>query len=257
LALSGKTLLEFMEMTEVDALLQGGYLEIPDIYTGKAMAIRIAEGRFHTGPERSTELLINGDVSGKDTQLQITSVSLKEANQLTESLPADLIFNIGDIAFKAQTQLSLPLDFTKLSLKLNADIPKLDRLNEFTGFALPPYGPLKLSAELSLDEVQYQLKHLILNVGSSELEGSGHLRPLGRFNRPDIAISLSSDLIQMDDFKVGNWRAWLPNDDKKTKEPEESKPEEHKQTLVLSPEGLSWANLEVSLGVNNVRSGND
>lgn len=257
LALSGKTLLEFMETTEVDALLQGGYLEIPDIYTGRAMTIHIAEGRFHTGPERSTELLINGDVSGKDTQLQITSVSLKEANQLTESLPADLIFNIGDIAFKAQTQLSLPLDFTKLSLKLSADIPNLDRLNEFTGVALPPYGPIKLSAELSLDEVQYQLKHLILNVGNSELEGSGHLRPLGRFNRPDIALSLSSDLIQMDDFKVGNWRAWLPNDDKKTKEPEETKPTEQKQPLVLSPEGLSWANLELSLDVNNVRSGND
>ncbi|MDP2571125.1 AsmA family protein [Vibrio penaeicida] len=258
LSLSGKTLLEFMEMTQVQAVLEGGYLKVPDIYTGKSMDIRISEGRFHTGPELNTELLLTGSVQDKKTTLSIHSVSLKEANRLSESLPANVLFTLGDIKIEASTDIALPLDFTQLELQLNAAIPNLERLNEFTGVKLPPYGPIDLSAKLSLDDVQYQLQQLVLNIGESELIGTGQLRPLGKYSRPDIALSLSSSLIQMDDFKVGNWKAWIPN--AANQEASNHKPtvkENTTQPLIVSPEGLSWANVEMSLEVSNVRSGND
>ncbi|OAN11225.1 AsmA protein [Photobacterium jeanii] len=260
--LSGRTVLELMEMAEIKARLSGGQLALADTYTGKALDVYLSAGDFVTGPDTQTALTIQGQVEKRPIKLAFNSVSLKQANDGRKTLPATMKLTIGDMAFNANSELALPLDFKKLKVNLDAAIPNLNRLNHFTGVDLPPYGPIKFQAKLASDELGYRFTDLLVKVNQSELKGHGDIQPQGRFNRPDIRVALTAPFIQLDDFKVKGWQAWL-DEAQKQQEAEseatanESTADSEQAAPVISPEGLDWVNADFRLKVNEVRSGKD
>ncbi|PSU86774.1 AsmA protein [Photobacterium kishitanii] len=255
-SLSGRTLLELMEQAKIDAQLNGGQLKLADSYTGKAFNIILNQGHFVTGPNTATHLTLDGRAANKPVAINLDSVSLKQANDGRKSIPVKLSANVGEISFKAQSQVVLPIDPKKLNLTFEATTPNLNRFDDFTGIKLPPYGPVKVAASLSMDKIGYHLRNMIINVGSSTLKGHGDfLPPLkgdGR-NRPDVKLVLNAPFIQINDFKLKNWQAWLP-ENQKSKQVIASN---HQPVDAISPQGLNLLNAVFKLNVGNVRSGKD
>ncbi|PSU95561.1 AsmA protein [Photobacterium kishitanii] len=255
-SLSGRTLLELMEQAKIDAQLNGGQLKLADSYTGKAFNIILNQGHFVTGPNTATHLTLDGRAANKPVAINLDSVSLKQANDGRKSIPVKLSANVGEISFKAQSQVVLPIDPKKLNLTFEATTPNLNRFDDFTGIKLPPYGPVKVAASLSMDKIGYHLRNMIINVGSSTLKGHGNfLPPLkgdGR-NRPDVKLVLNAPFIQINDFKLKNWQAWLP-ENQKSKQVIASN---HQPVDAISPQGLNLLNAVFKLNVGNVRSGKD
>lgn len=255
-SLSGRTLLELMEQAKIDAQLNGGKLKLADSYTGKAFNITLNQGHFVTGPNTATHLTLDGRAANKPVAINLDSVSLKQANDGRKAIPVKLSANVGEITFNAQSQVVLPIDPKKLNLTFEATTPNLNRFNDFTGIKLPPYGPVKVVASLSMDNIGYHLRDMIINVGSSTLKGHGDfLPPLkgdGR-NRPDVKLVLNAPFIQVNDFKLKNWQAWLPEKQKSKKVIVSNQ----QPVDVISPKGLNLLNADFKLNVANVRSGKD
>lgn len=259
-ALSGRTVMELMETTEVNARLFGGSVSIADIYTGRAMDVYLDSGYFVTGPDTATKLQLAGKAAGKAANIQLDSISLRQANDGRDTMPVSLAVTLGDMRFNASSQVALPLDPHQLNIEFDAFTPNLDRLSAFTGAELPPYGPVTLAAKLSLDDLGYHLRDMLVQVNSSQLTGYGTvLPPRRKSGKPDIELALNAPFIQLDDFKVGNWKAWATSNntpDAKASQSSEGASEE-KTVPVISPKGLELANARFSLNVNEVRSGND
>ncbi|PSV08777.1 AsmA family protein [Photobacterium leiognathi] len=257
LSLSGRTVLELMEQAKVEAQLNGGKLRVADTYTGKAFDVALRQGKFITGPDTATHLTISGKAADKPVNIVIDSVSLKQANDGRKSVPVTLTANVGDIALNAESDVSLPINPQKLNLTFKATTPNLDRFNAFTGLELPPYGPVTVAASLSTDKVGYHLRNMLVQVGSSKLQGKGDfLPPMKGQDRPTVSLDLRAPFIQIDDFKVKNWQAWLPKDSKEKTAPAKTTTAD-KPVPVLSPEGLNKLNANFKLNVGEVRSGKD
>ncbi|KJG32630.1 AsmA family protein [Photobacterium angustum] len=255
LSLSGRTVLELMEQAKVEAQLNGGKLRVADTYTGKAFDVALRQGKFITGPDTATHLIISGQAANKPVNIEIDSVSLKQANDGRKSVPVTLTANVGDIALNAESDVSLPINPQKLNLTFKATTPNLDRFNAFTGLELPPYGPVTVAASLSTDKVGYHLRNMLVQVGSSKLQGKGDfLPPMKGQDRPTVSLDLRAPFIQINDFKVKNWQAWLPKDSKEKTTPAKTV---DKPVPVLSPEGLNKLNANFKLNVGEVRSGKD
>ncbi|MGF1735902.1 AsmA family protein [Photobacterium satsumensis] len=261
-SLSGRSILELMEHTEVDAALIGGHANIADSYTGKALAVKLDQGRFVTGPDTATRLTINGMAAGKAASFKLSSISLKEANDGRSTLPVSLAASLGDMRFDANSNLSLPIDPQALNLTFEVFTPNLDRLEAFSDIDLPPYGPITLAASLSMDSKGYHLNDMKVQVNDSQLTGTGAwLPPLKADQRPRLELAFRAPFIQLDDFKAGDWQAWESTDeeansahnDEATNEQDYLSP----NTALISTDGLDMLNANFSLDVDEVRSGED
>ncbi|MFD2179679.1 AsmA family protein [Veronia pacifica] len=276
LSLSGRTVLELMEQAKVDTRFNGGVLKVADIYTGKAIDVYLNSGSFVTGPDTATHLKMTGTASGLPVEVTLDSLSLRQANDGRSKVPLTMAVSLGDTHFTARSDVVVPLDLKTMTVKVAADTPSLDRFNRFTGADLPPYGPINLSASMTMDEVGYRLQDLIVSVGSSKLTGHGNVIPpqaTNQLTRPKLELAFSAPFIQLDDFNIPHWSAWIP--EKKTSEAEGKKAEtkagvtsditdkkasgdaKDKPIPVVSPEGLLIADANFKLDVNEVRSGKD
>ncbi|PSW20828.1 AsmA family protein [Photobacterium sanctipauli] len=277
-ALSGSTLLELMEHTSVNAELFGGQASIADSYTGKAMTVKLDNGRFLTGPDTATVLSFHGIAAGQATRFKLDTLSLKQVNDGRDTLPVNLALNIGDMRFDAHSQLALPIDMQNLDMAFEAYTPNLDRFAAFSDIELPPYGPLTLKAQLASNQEGYHLSDLLIQVNESQLTGKGsYLPPLKPDAIPHLSLALRAPFIQLDDFKAGDWQPWEPEqpqeqatakegnlkqeattDEATTKEASNNEQvEPAPQTALISPEGLDMLTANFQLNVGEVRSGND
>ncbi|MGF1704129.1 AsmA family protein [Photobacterium makurazakiensis] len=259
ISLSGNTIIELMEHTAVNAQLLGGKASLADSYTGKALTVTLDNGKFITGPNTETMLSFNGMAAGQATSIKLETLSLKQANDGRETLPVDLAVNIADMRFNAQSQLSLPIDMQNLNLAFEAYTPNLDRFTPFSSIDLPPYGPVTLKAQLSLDDIGYHMKDMLIQVNNSQLTGLGTFLPPSQVgSKPDLSLALTAPFIQLDDFKVGEWQAWENEVD--VNKPSESTPPastEQEASALISPKGLERLNANFQLSVDEVRSGKD
>ncbi|MCW8330969.1 AsmA family protein [Photobacterium sp. SDRW27] len=264
--LSGRTVLELMEHTEVDARLFGGAVSIADTYKGKALDVYLDNGYFVTGPDTATRLELAGKAGGQAATIKLNSISLKEANDGRDTMPVNLAVTLGDMRFNASSNVALPVNPQQLNVEFDAFTPSLTRFNAFTGVELPPYGPVTLAAKLSLNDLGYHLRDMLVQVNDSKLTGSGTvLPPLKPNARPEIDLALHAPFIQLNDFKVNDWKAWAADSNtaisgensKIGEDTTKDYPPKNKAVPVISPEGLEFANARFKLDVDEVRSGND
>jgi AsmA family protein len=258
--LSGRTIIELMEQAKIEARMSGGELRLADVYTGKAINVALDNGHFITGPNDATQLKIAGQASERAVSIKLDSLSLKQANDGRKSLPVSLAVNVGDIAFNTYSNITLPMDMKRLNLAFDAYTPNLDHFNVFTGVELPPYGPVKLAAQMSMDDVGYHLRDMMVQVGDSKLMGKGNIiPPIKEKDRPFIDIALHAPFIQINDFKTSGWQAWLA--EKQTAEStladSSTNSNDGDAVPVISPKGLEIVNANFKLDVDEVRSGDD
>ena len=210
IALQGHTLREMASQSTLSATVTGGGLTLPDIYTGKQFAVKLEQGQFISGPELGTTLALTGQAGELPLSLKLTSESFSYTQQEVKQFPVALDVTLGETALSAESLIQLPLNRQQAKLALQAFTPNLNHFNRFTGIDLPPYGPITLAGAFSLDDIGYQLQDLLIKVNNSYLNGQGSfIPPKNPQDKPSINLVLTAPFIQLDDFGVKNWKAWL------------------------------------------------
>ncbi len=92
---------------------------------------------------------------------------------------------------------------SELGLALDASGTRFDNLNKLAHASLPPWGPWSAVGKFRMSPRGYEVNDLRLQVGESVLAGQGRLDTEG--GRPRIAIALTAPVVQLDDFKLGDW----------------------------------------------------
>jgi len=266
LSLSGDNAAQLLASTRLSAKLIGGYWHLVDPNTQARASVALNQGSLTASPQQPLRLSLTGQLKQLPLALELNSLSLAEFTQRPSELPIDLQLNIDKVELSAQATLPRPISANNLRLAMQLSSPSLNQLDNLHGIQLPPFGPIKLSGELHIDQQGYALNKMALAVATSELSGSASL--ITAKPKPQLAIALRANNIQLDDFKLGDWQGL-----EQTMPPKPSQGEarnKHKQESVdnaalaaeapqalLSQAVLRRVNADFALDVARVKSGED
>ena len=155
------------------------------------------EASLSAEPRERTRARIAGTAFGLPLALQAS------AAPLAQLLPAgggdfEVSGRIGEVAVSAGWQRNAPL-------RVKIDAPRLDAFDALLGRSLPKTGPVSLEATLRGLATQPRSAELALALGESRL--SGRIADERSNERRNIAITLRSDLLRLEDFGVPQWSA--------------------------------------------------
>ena len=185
--------------------------------------------------------------------------SLKELIEENRSWMA-LSLEIAGTRLDVQGDIDTLPDSHILQLKVGMAGETLSSLNQLVDLDLPPIKAYKAEAVLSQQEGQIDLSDFLIQAGESSLRGS---MKMNLSSQPATAsIELSSPLIQLDDFDVGEWSPEAADngsrDNQATardKVPATAGDDQLQE--ILSPEVLKAVNVSLEVAVEKVLSGKD
>ena len=136
---------------------------------------------------------------------------------------------------------------------------RLDSLDPLLGVMLPPWGPHHLSGTLRFLAGRRLSAELEAQVNESRLDGRAELDWSG--TRPRVQLEFEAPEIQLDDFELGDWRAFPagsePPSPTTAKTPNRARAQDATGTTILSEAGLRSIDGRISLRVGRVLSGPD
>jgi uncharacterized protein involved in outer membrane biogenesis len=251
---------DMLSRSELLGSIGGGRIVLRDPNTHGEARISLDKGELRADPGMPLRLTLKGALDDVPVSIALETA---RADQLADpKLP--LLFKLNAEAADTRVLLSgniaRPIG-SELELALDASGARFDNLNKLTRASLPPWGPWSASGKFRMSPRGYEVNDLRLQVGESMLNGQGRLDTEG--TRPRIVIALTAPIIQLDDFKFGDWS------------PVEKKPDEKPTTLtadevrskaaaasdqaqkLLSPEMLHRQDARLKVEVNQVLSGKD
>ena len=188
--------------------------------------------------------------------------SLQELIEENRSWTA-LSLEIAGTHFDIEGGIDILPDSHTLQLRVGMAGETLSSLNQLVELDLPPIKAYKTEAVLSSrQEGQIDLSKVLIEVGESSLRGS---MKVNISSQPAVAsIELSSPLIQLDDFDVGEWSPESvgngTSDNQATTIPEKKAPAsagDDQLQAIMSPEVLKAVNTSLEVVVEKVLSGKD
>ena len=127
----------------------------------------------------------------------------------------------------------------------------MNSLDDLLDVSLPPIEPYSMGGRFTMDEKGYRISDFDIRVGQSDLTGSAVLDTTGA--KPDLNIELTTKILKIDDFDLGEWSAVEPV----APQAKEEQMELEKVEMPLSPEIMQSFDARLAVNVNEVLSGND
>jgi len=251
LQLRGKSLHELLSQSEFAFRLTGGMLDLSDPKKGEDLRISDLEGSIAAKPDSPIVIALSGAVGVTPVVLSLEGMPLVEYVTDPGELPVTISFAAAGTKLDFSGAVDLPVNSKTFNLEMSLKGGKLDSLNEFLNISLPPFGPYSLKAQFAATETGYNLSDISITVGSSDLTGSMHYNDSGE--RPDVRVQLVSNILQLDDFALGEWSP----EGKDFSEEKGELAEEKEAPSLLSPEALSRLNARLTIKMAKVLSGND
>lgn len=258
LNLKGKTIQELIQQMRLRADLTGGFLRLTDANTGAATDIKVTTGSITAQPHQRLTFTMEGELKELPIRIEASTLPISRILSRTQLLNVQLSVHIADMSMLSYSTMTLPLDSSKMTLGVIFKTESLAELNPLLDMDLPPYGPFEIHGRFGKNPEGYEMRQSRIKVGDSSLVGEMRLNTLGE--KPELDIQLNSPSIQINDFKVGDWKAWAESDEN-TEQQQESgqteKPEDQDQAPLLSAETLNRMNARFLLNVDEVLSGDD
>ncbi|MEA3469195.1 MAG: AsmA family protein [Thermodesulfobacteriota bacterium] len=266
LQLKGDSLHELLKQSEFNFHLKGGILDLGNPDSGSDFLISKLDGKIGAKHGSAIGVSLNGIVDTTPVSITIKGMPLVKYIDDSGELPVTIVFAAAGAELDFSGAVGLPVDSKTFNLAMSLKGENLDTLDEFLNIDLPPFGPYSLDAKFAATDSGYDLSNLAIKVGSSDLSGSMSLNHKG--DRPEVTLQLTSKVLQLDDFALGDWsldgKKDSVEDEKEAKEqlPEKQVVEEKSsQPAVipsfLSPESLSRFNGSLSIEMEQVLSGKD
>ena len=225
-----------------------------------AFTLTRAEGGAPLG--EPMQLDMNGELLNEAFTLNVKASSLAGFLAMTRAeVEADFEIAGTKLVFTARSEALRGDRNSRLKLMVKgADLSSLDDL---TRLDLPPVQNYQLTADLEVTPARLELSTLEAIVQDSKLVGSAVIDR--RSAHPLARINLTAQKIQLRDFDTGDWSAdddaSEPDAADSTSEPQaaddttEESPVQREK--LLSAEALQRADIELSVKVGEVRSGED
>ena len=251
---------DMLSRSELLGAIGGGRIVLRDLNTHGEARITLDKGELRADPGKPLRLTLKGAL--EDVPVAIALETARADKLADPRLP--LFFKMDVEAADSRVSLSgtiaRPIG-SELELSLDASGARFDKLNKLARASLPPWGPWSAIGRFRMSPRGYEVNDLRLQVGESVLAGQGRLDT--ESGRPRLGVTLSAPVIQLDDFKLGDWS------------PVEKKPDDKPTTLsadelrskaaaasdqaqkLLSPEMLRRQDASLRVEVGQVLSGKD
>ena len=260
LKLKGESLHELLSQSAFNFSLQGGDWIVSDLENDSALTFKELDGDIGAQPGEPIILNLNGKIDATPISIAIQGMPLIKYISDPGELPISIAFSGAGTELTFNGAMELPITSRNFNLGMTLQGDRLKSLDELLRIDLPPFGPYSLHSQFAATDTGYNLSNLAIKVGSSDLTGSMNLNSRGE--RPEFKIELVSNILQINDFALGDWKPEGKKDtDTDTGEAKQQSPEETKKkaevTALFSPEALAKFNGTVSMKMAKVLSGKD
>ncbi|MGW8194935.1 MAG: AsmA family protein [Desulforhopalus sp.] len=162
-------------------------------------------GAMVTG--RPLHLIIDGEIYDTPYRVDVSVGSLEEL--LTENATwMEMRAAVAETVFMVKGHVDLATSIKSLKVHATAEGDNLASLNTLFNLDLPPFRQYRLETDLHLQPRHFELERLLVNTGSSSLEGSGAI--VVDEDKLSIELQLRSPLLQIDDVVFDDW-SWERN----------------------------------------------
>jgi uncharacterized protein involved in outer membrane biogenesis len=253
LKLRGDSLHKLLTQSNASISLKGGRWTLHGTGKGTGLGIAITEGSVSALAGEPISVDLDGMIDETPINIGIHGMELVKYIQNPKQLPITIKVEAAGAMLDFYGEMAVPASSKNLSLAMTFQGEKLDTLNELLRLDVPPVGPYSVGAQFAMSPQGYDLSDLKIKVGTSDLTGRMTVDMEG--DKPKIETRLASNLLQIDDFALGQW-----SPERKVASSEEpvAEPEPKQKVLsLLSPEALGRADAHLSVEMDKVMSGKD
>ena len=261
--LRGDSLKEWITTSDLSFLLEGGEWVLTDANTGGQLPIHILKGDARMQPGQPLKVDLEATLDEQPVAIQIRGAEAAEIIKPGAELPLSLAVTGGGADLLLESRVVRPITTTGIGFTLTLRGESLDGLDSLMKTDLPPWGPYSLTGGFAINPDGYVIDGLRLTMGETSLDGKLSLDTKRR--PPYLDIDLSSDRLQIDDFRLGDW-----SPAKGTAQPDlpETEPQAAAEAgstglqdkpvrSLLDPETLSALDARLAVEVKQVLSGQD
>ena len=251
---------DMLERSELLGSIGGGRIVLRDPNTRAEARIALDKGELSAAPGAQLKLTLKGDLDGVPISLALDTARAIQLADPKSPLPFKLNAEAADSSLTLTGSIARPLG-SEIELALDSRGQRFDSLNKLARTSLPPWGPWSAAGKFRMSARGYEVDDLRLQIGASVLDGEGRVDT--QSGRPRIDVALTSPVIQLDDFKFGDWSpvekkadddaAALTAEEVRKKAAEAS----DKAQKLLSPEMLRRQDANLKVEVKQVLSGKD
>ena len=205
LAARASLLGDLLARSSLEGEVDGARITLRDRNTRAAAVIAVERGHIGAKPGAPVRLDLDGRMDTTPVRIGLETAPAAELVRPEGRIPFRLTAGVPGLDISLDGQLAKPVGTRDIELALHLKGARLDRLDPLVRTALPPWGPYSLDGRFRLWSRGYEVSDLSLAVASSRLRGRGALLTDGA--RPRLDVELSSPLVQLDDFPLGQWTA--------------------------------------------------
>ena len=244
---------QLLAQSDLSVNFTGGALDLRDANTKGSMHIALDKGELKSAPAAPVHLSLNGALDKAPVSISIQTATAADLLNPKLSIPFQLDASTSGATIRLSGDVDRPFSQQDVELALDMKGSRFDNLNALAHTSLPPWGPWSVSGKFHMTANGYEVSSLLLQVGSSRLNGHGKLDT--QAVPPRLDIELAAPTIQIDDFRFG---AWSPEKSPPaaTQDAQAGKSTTQAQQL-LSRRVLQRQNAYLAVRVEQVLSGND
>ncbi len=251
---------DMLSRSELLGSVGGGRIILRDPNTQGQARIGVAMGELRADPGKPVRLTISGALDDVPVAIAIDTAPANELADRTLPLQFKLRADAANTRINLAGNIARPIG-SELKLALDARGQRFSDLDQLAGASLPPWGPWSALGQFRLTPGGYEVNDLRLKVSDSALTGKGRIDTAT--GRPRILVALNAPVIQLDNFKFGDWS---PIEKKPDQQPTKLTAEKARRTAteaseqaqrLLSPEMLRRQDVLMSVTVEQVLSGAD
>jgi len=252
---------ELLEHSELAFEFDGGHLTLHDANSGGKMRIELEKGELESAAGENVYLNLLGKFDNVPVSINVETAKAIDLINPNLAIPFIFTASAANSAIQLSGKVQRPFENKDVVLALNMGGASLDDLNFLTRTSLPPWGPWSASGSFHMSSIGYEVSSLSLQVGDSLLNGDGKLDT--KIVPPRIDVDLTAPMIQLDDFKFGDWspEKFKPAVSEKAKSKAELRKQavaaSNKMQKMLSQEVLQRQNAYLKVRVDRVVSGSD
>ena len=193
---------DMLARSELLGTVGGGLVVLRDPNTDGEARISVHKGELRADPGKPVRLTIGGAIEDVPVAIAVETAPAIELADPKLPLQFKLDADAVDTRVELAGNIARPIG-SELKLALNARGKRFADLDKLAGASLPPWGPWSAVGGFRISPRGYAVDDLRLQVGDSTLTGEGRIET--QTGRPRIVVALNAPVIQLDNFKLGDW----------------------------------------------------
>lgn len=211
-SINGSSLKEILENSTMLFKVNDADWKVAVPNTSAFIEITEMSGNVLVEKGNAVTMVMDGKLKDVPVKLLITGAPMVDYVSKPDSIPLTVDAELLDSRISFASTVKLPVTERDLSLALKVNSQRLDKLNQLLKLDLPAMGPVSLTSQLHITKSGYDMPHLDLIVGKSDMKGKMKLDMSQK--KPNLNIGLTSNLIRLEDFDS------LKRDEEKTPDDE-------------------------------------